>query len=49
MNNFIEKLKVNIPDIIYIYSYNSAVSLLNFIKNERIRNLVDGYKFNVYE
>ena len=37
--NFIENLKVNTPDIIYIYSYNSALSLLNFIKNERLETL----------
>ena len=34
-NKFVEKLKKNIPDIVYIYSYNSALSFLNFIKNER--------------
>ncbi len=34
-NKFVEKLKNNIPDIVYIYSYNSALSFLNFIKNER--------------
>ena len=32
--NIIEELKKNIPDIVYIYSYNSALSFLNFIKNE---------------
>ena len=37
-NNFIEKLKNNIPDIVYIYSYNSAISFLNFIKNEKIES-----------
>jgi uroporphyrinogen-III synthase len=34
-SKFVEKLKNNIPDIVYIYSYNSALSFLNFIKNER--------------
>ena len=34
-NKFVEKLKKNIPDIVYVYSYNSALSFLNFIKNER--------------
>ena len=34
-NKFVEKLKNNIPDIVYIYSYNSALSFLNFIKNEK--------------
>jgi len=32
---FVEELKKNTPDIVYIYSYNSALSFLNFIKNER--------------
>ena len=36
---FIEKLKSNIPHIIYIYSYNSALSFLNFIKNESLESL----------
>ena len=36
---FIENLKINIPHIVYIYSYNSALSFLNFIKNERIEDL----------
>jgi uroporphyrinogen-III synthase len=30
--NFIEALKSNIPDIVYIYSQNSASSFLKFIK-----------------
>jgi len=38
-NDFIEKLKTNMPNIVYIYSYNSAQSFLNFIKNERIESL----------
>ena len=38
-NDFIEKLKMNMPDIVYIYSYNSALSFLNFIKNEKIEGL----------
>ena len=38
-DNFIKKLKNNIPDIVYIYSYNTALSFLNFIKNERIESL----------
>ena len=37
-SNFIVKLKNNIPDIVYIYSYNSALSFLNFIKNEKIES-----------
>ena len=35
---FVKKLKINIPDVVYIYSYNSAQSFLNFIKNERIES-----------
>ena len=31
-NDEIEKLKVQIPDIVYVYSQNSASSFLNFIK-----------------
>ena len=37
--NLVENLKINMPDIVYIYSYNSALSFLNFIKNERIESL----------
>ena len=36
---FIEELKNNIPDIVYIYSYNSALSFLSFIKNEKMESL----------
>ena len=37
--NFVEELKINIPDIVYIYSQNSASSLLNFIKIYQTENL----------
>ena len=37
--NFVIKLRKNIPNIVYIYSYNSALSFLNFIKNERLEDL----------
>ena len=37
--NFIESLKKNIPDIVYIYSANSAASFLRLIKNYDIGNL----------
>ena len=30
--NFIKELRLNMPDIVYVYSQNSASSLLNFIK-----------------
>jgi len=36
---FIEKLKLNIPEVVYIYSQNSALSFLNFIKNYRSESL----------
>ena len=36
--NFIKELKINIPDIIYVYSQNSASSLLNFIKIHQMEN-----------
>ena len=31
-NRFIEELKLKIPDMVYVYSQNSALSFLNFIK-----------------
>ena len=37
--NFIKELKINIPDIIYVYSQNSASSLLNFIKVHQMENI----------
>ena len=37
--NFIEALKANKPDIVYIYSQNSASSFLNFIKIQQFENL----------
>ena len=36
---FVNELKLNIPDIVYIYSQNSALSLLNFIKIYQMENL----------
>ena len=37
-NDEIEKLKVQIPDIVYVYSQNSALSFLNIIKNYNLQN-----------
>jgi len=37
--NFINKLKLKMPEIVYIYSQNSAVSFLNIIKNYRLESL----------
>ena len=36
---FIIKLKENIPDIVYVYSQNSASSFINFIKIYQIETL----------
>ena len=38
-NKFIEKLKLNMPEITYVYSQNSAISFLNLIKNYQLENL----------
>ena len=35
---FVDELKLKIPDIVYIYSQNSALSFLNFIKIYQIEN-----------
>ena len=37
--NFITKLKINVPDLVYVYSQNSASSLLNFIKIHQTENI----------
>ena len=37
--NFIEVLKSNMPDIVYVYSKNSASSFLKFIKIYQLENL----------
>ena len=34
--NFIEKLKLKMPDIVYVYSQNSAINLLKVIKNYQL-------------
>ena len=36
---FIEDLKNNIPDIVYMYSQNSALSFLNLMKNYNLNDL----------
>ena len=38
-DEFIFKLKENIPDIVYVYSQNSASSFLNFIKIYQMETL----------
>ena len=37
-NDEIEKLKDKMPDIVYIYSQNSAISFLNMIKNYNLQS-----------
>ena len=37
--NFIKKLKIKMPDIVYVYSQNSAISFLSLIKNYDLENL----------
>jgi uroporphyrinogen-III synthase len=37
--NFIEKLKLKMPEITYVYSQNSAVNFLNMIKNYQLETL----------
>ncbi len=38
-SEFIEELKKKMPDIIYVYSQNSGLSLLKLIKNYSLQNL----------
>ncbi len=38
-DNFVNELKANIPDIVYVYSQNSAYSFLNFIKVHQSENI----------
>ena len=37
--HFVKELKLNMPDIVYVYSQNSASSLLKFIKFNQSENL----------
>jgi len=37
--SFIKELKLNMPDIVYVYSQNSALSFLKFIKLHHFENL----------
>ena len=36
---FVEQLKLDIPELVYIYSQNSALSFLSFIKNHQSESL----------
>ena len=38
-DNFVKQLKLNIPEIVYVYSQNSAQSFLDFIKNYQTESL----------
>ena len=38
-DEFVNQLKLNMPDIVYVYSQNSALSLLNFIKMHQSESL----------
>jgi len=38
-DDFIEKLKLKMPEIVYVYSQNSAISFLNLIKNYQLDGL----------
>jgi len=37
--NFVKELKLKIPDMVYVYSQNSASSFLNFIKIHQLETL----------
>ena len=38
-DEFVNQLKLNMPDMVYVYSQNSALSLLNFIKVHKSESL----------
>ena len=38
-DEFVKELKLKMPDMVYVYSQNSALSLLNFIKIHQSENL----------
>ena len=38
-DKFVKQLKLNMPDMVYVYSQNSASSLLNFIKMYQLESL----------
>ena len=38
-DEFVNQLKLNMPDMVYVYSQNSALSLLNFIKMHQFESL----------
>ena len=37
--DFVKKIKIKMPNIVYVYSQNSAASFLNLIKNYNLSNL----------
>ena len=38
-DEFVKELKLKMPDMVYVYSQNSALSLLNFIKMHQCESL----------
>ena len=38
-DKFVKQLKLNMPDMVYVYSQNSALSFLNFIKMHQLESL----------
>ncbi len=36
--NFVEKLKLNMPEVVYIYSYNSAINFLNLLNSYKLND-----------
>ena len=39
LDDFVEKLKLKMPEIVYIYSQNSAINFLKMIKNYQLETL----------
>jgi uroporphyrinogen-III synthase len=37
--DFIDKLKLNMPEVVYVYSHNSAINFLKVIKNHHLESL----------
>ena len=37
--HFVEKIQTNMPNIVYVYSQNSALSFLNLIKKYKLNHL----------
>ena len=48
-NDEIEKLKDKMPDIVYVYSQNSATKFFEYDKKLQSSKFLDEYQFNVYK